>query len=174
MLRGNRQEATRKRVAVIGLGRFGSSVARVCHELGYDVTAIDIDEERVAERRTTPPSPRRPMALTRRRCCRWGSIGPRSPSSVRAEHRREHQLRADPEADRRALGHRQGGDRDPRRDPDQGRCRPNRLPRAGSRGPGCPFAGDPASRCLHEPVPDLRCRSHGSSPALPWARRLLR
>ena len=43
MLGGNRQEATRKRVTVIGLGRFGSSVARVCHELGYDVTAIDID-----------------------------------------------------------------------------------------------------------------------------------
>ncbi|HEX5991390.1 MAG TPA: TrkA family potassium uptake protein [Thermomicrobiales bacterium] len=49
MLGGNRQEASRKRVAVIGLGRFGTSVARVCHELGYDVTAIDIAEERVAE-----------------------------------------------------------------------------------------------------------------------------
>ena len=36
-------------MSVIGLGRFGSSVARVCHELGYDVTAIDIDEDRVAE-----------------------------------------------------------------------------------------------------------------------------
>jgi trk system potassium uptake protein TrkA len=36
-------------VAVIGLGRFGSSVARVCHELGYEVTAIDIAERRVAE-----------------------------------------------------------------------------------------------------------------------------
>jgi trk system potassium uptake protein TrkA len=45
----DRQESMRKRVAVIGLGRFGSSVARVCHELGYDVTAIDIDEKRVAE-----------------------------------------------------------------------------------------------------------------------------
>ena len=44
-----RQELERKRVAVIGLGRFGTSVARVCAELGYDVTAIDIDEERVAE-----------------------------------------------------------------------------------------------------------------------------
>ncbi len=43
MLGGNRQEAPRKRVAVIGLGRFGSSVARVCHDLGYEVTAIDID-----------------------------------------------------------------------------------------------------------------------------------
>lgn len=34
---------------MIGLGRFGSSVARVCFELGYDVTAIDIDEKRIAE-----------------------------------------------------------------------------------------------------------------------------
>jgi trk/ktr system potassium uptake protein len=39
----------RKRVAVIGLGRFGTSVAMVCHELGYDVTALDISERRVAE-----------------------------------------------------------------------------------------------------------------------------
>ena len=38
-----RQELERKRVAVIGLGRFGTSVARVCAELGYDVTAFDID-----------------------------------------------------------------------------------------------------------------------------------
>lgn len=49
MLGGSRPDNARKRVAVIGLGRFGSSVARVCHELGYDVTAIDIDEARVAE-----------------------------------------------------------------------------------------------------------------------------
>ena len=49
MLGGNRQNVSRRRVAVIGLGRFGSSVARVAHELGYDVTAIDISEERVAE-----------------------------------------------------------------------------------------------------------------------------
>jgi trk system potassium uptake protein TrkA len=49
MLGGNRAEAPRKRVAVIGLGRFGSSVARVCHDLGYEVTAIDIEEARVAE-----------------------------------------------------------------------------------------------------------------------------
>jgi trk system potassium uptake protein TrkA len=45
----DRQDVARKRVAVIGLGRFGASVARVCHELGYDVTAVDIDEKRVAE-----------------------------------------------------------------------------------------------------------------------------
>lgn len=43
------QESARRRVAVIGLGRFGSSVARVCFELGYDVTAVDIDEKRIAE-----------------------------------------------------------------------------------------------------------------------------
>lgn len=49
MLRGSRPDNARKRVAVIGLGRFGSSVARVCHVLGYDVTAIDIDEDRVAD-----------------------------------------------------------------------------------------------------------------------------
>ncbi|MBA2595728.1 MAG: TrkA family potassium uptake protein [Chloroflexia bacterium] len=50
MKRGaDRHSSARTRVAVIGLGRFGSSVARVCHELGYDVTAIDISEARVAE-----------------------------------------------------------------------------------------------------------------------------
>src|SRR5215212_4712444 len=48
MLRGNRPETPRKRVAVIGLGRFGNSVAAVCYDLGYDVTAIDITESRVA------------------------------------------------------------------------------------------------------------------------------
>jgi trk system potassium uptake protein TrkA len=49
MLGRDREHPVRKRVAVIGLGRFGSSVARVCFELGYDVTAVDIDEKRVAE-----------------------------------------------------------------------------------------------------------------------------
>jgi trk system potassium uptake protein len=49
-MRGShRQEAGRKRIAVIGLGRFGNRVAQVCHELGYEVTAIDIDERRVAD-----------------------------------------------------------------------------------------------------------------------------
>ncbi|MCA9880250.1 MAG: TrkA family potassium uptake protein [Thermomicrobiales bacterium] len=47
-MRGH-QTGGRKRVAVIGLGRFGTSVAMVSHELGYDVTAIDISERRVAE-----------------------------------------------------------------------------------------------------------------------------
>lgn len=49
MRREVRQESPRKRVSVIGLGRFGSSVAQVCAELGYDVTAIDVDEQRIAE-----------------------------------------------------------------------------------------------------------------------------
>lgn len=49
MLGQGRQQAPRKRVSVIGLGRFGSSVAEVCADLGYDVTAIDIDEARIAE-----------------------------------------------------------------------------------------------------------------------------
>jgi trk system potassium uptake protein len=48
MLGGNRPETSRKRVTVIGLGRFGNSVAAVCYDLGYDVTAIDINEARVA------------------------------------------------------------------------------------------------------------------------------
>jgi trk system potassium uptake protein len=47
-VRGN-QQSGRKRVAVIGLGRFGTSVAMACHELGYDVTALDISERRVSE-----------------------------------------------------------------------------------------------------------------------------
>jgi trk system potassium uptake protein TrkA len=48
MLGGLRPEAPQTRVAVVGLGRFGASVARTCHGLGYDVTAIDIQQERVA------------------------------------------------------------------------------------------------------------------------------
>lgn len=48
----NSQQPTarnRERIAVIGLGRFGSSAARVLHEIGYEVTAIDVSETRVAE-----------------------------------------------------------------------------------------------------------------------------
>lgn len=37
------------RVVVIGLGRFGRSVARSLHELGYEVIAIDLDERKVEE-----------------------------------------------------------------------------------------------------------------------------
>ena len=37
------------RITVIGLGRFGRSVARTLHELGYEVIAIDMDERRVEE-----------------------------------------------------------------------------------------------------------------------------
>jgi trk system potassium uptake protein TrkA len=38
-----------RRVVVIGLGRFGQSVARTLHELRYEVTAIDVDERAVEE-----------------------------------------------------------------------------------------------------------------------------
>jgi trk system potassium uptake protein TrkA len=38
-----------ERVAVIGLGRFGTSLARNLHDLGYEVTAVDISERRVAD-----------------------------------------------------------------------------------------------------------------------------
>lgn len=34
-----------RQYAVIGLGRFGASVARTLHQLGYEVLAIDADEE---------------------------------------------------------------------------------------------------------------------------------
>jgi trk system potassium uptake protein TrkA len=37
------------RVAVIGLGRFGSSLARSLHDLGYEVTTVDLDARRVEE-----------------------------------------------------------------------------------------------------------------------------
>ena len=44
-----RRETQEHRVTVIGLGRFGRSVARTLHELGYEVTAIDRDERQVEE-----------------------------------------------------------------------------------------------------------------------------
>jgi len=44
-----RRETEDRRVTVIGLGRFGRSVARTLYELGYEVTAIDRDEHQVEE-----------------------------------------------------------------------------------------------------------------------------
>ncbi|GAB7388397.1 TrkA family potassium uptake protein [Bacillaceae bacterium] len=41
--------AAKPQFAVIGLGRFGSSVARTLYENDYDVMAIDINEERIQE-----------------------------------------------------------------------------------------------------------------------------
>lgn len=38
-----------KQYAVIGLGRFGTSVARTLYELNNDVLAIDIDEEKIQD-----------------------------------------------------------------------------------------------------------------------------
>lgn len=37
--------AKNKQYAVLGLGRFGASVARTLHKLGYEVLAVDADEE---------------------------------------------------------------------------------------------------------------------------------
>ena len=37
----------KKQFAVIGMGRFGSSVARTLSELGCEVLAVDVDEERI-------------------------------------------------------------------------------------------------------------------------------
>ncbi|MEW4368237.1 potassium channel family protein [Paenibacillus kandeliae] len=39
----------RKQYAVIGIGRFGSSIAKTLSEMGFDVLAIDSDEHRVQE-----------------------------------------------------------------------------------------------------------------------------
>ncbi|CAN5852158.1 MAG: potassium channel family protein [Thermomicrobiales bacterium] len=44
-----RRSGSEDRVAVIGLGRFGTSVARTLHELGYEVTAIDRGEKQIQE-----------------------------------------------------------------------------------------------------------------------------
>ena len=49
MASGNGKVWKPERVVVIGLGRFGTSTAFTLHELGYEVTAIDIDERNVAE-----------------------------------------------------------------------------------------------------------------------------
>lgn len=41
------RDVSEERVIVVGLGRFGRSVARTLHDLGYEVTAIDLDERQV-------------------------------------------------------------------------------------------------------------------------------
>jgi len=49
---GEQQEGEllkKKQFAVIGLGRFGISMADTLHKMGYDVLAIDKDEQRVQE-----------------------------------------------------------------------------------------------------------------------------
>jgi trk system potassium uptake protein len=45
----SRRSGAPERVAVIGLGRFGRSVAQELHELGYEVTAIDLSAKLVQE-----------------------------------------------------------------------------------------------------------------------------
>ena len=43
------QRGAPERVALIGLGRFGTRAAPTWHDLGFDVTAIDRGEKQVAE-----------------------------------------------------------------------------------------------------------------------------
>ncbi|HEV2128670.1 MAG TPA: TrkA family potassium uptake protein [Thermomicrobiales bacterium] len=43
----SRRDSTLERVTVIGLGRFGTSLVRHLYEIGYDVIAIDINQEHV-------------------------------------------------------------------------------------------------------------------------------
>lgn len=45
----NRRMEDGDRVAVIGLGRFGTSVARTLNDLGYEVTAVDRGERQIRE-----------------------------------------------------------------------------------------------------------------------------
>lgn len=49
MTENGQRPGASERVTVIGLGRFGTSLARTLHELGYEVTAIDRDEKRIQE-----------------------------------------------------------------------------------------------------------------------------
>ncbi len=49
MTENGRRPGTSERITVIGLGRFGTSLARTLHELGYEVTAIDRNEQRIQE-----------------------------------------------------------------------------------------------------------------------------
>lgn len=44
-----RNRKSTKQFAVIGLGRFGSSLARTLYSMGYEVLAIDLDENRIQE-----------------------------------------------------------------------------------------------------------------------------
>lgn len=39
---------TKKSFIIIGLGRFGTSIAKILSEMNYDILAVDIDEDRVA------------------------------------------------------------------------------------------------------------------------------
>ena len=45
----SRRSGAPERVSVIGLGRFGRSLAKTLHELGYEVTAIDLNEKLVQD-----------------------------------------------------------------------------------------------------------------------------
>lgn len=45
----SKRNGAKERVTIIGLGRFGRSVAKTLHELGYEVTAIDLSAKLVQE-----------------------------------------------------------------------------------------------------------------------------
>jgi trk system potassium uptake protein len=45
----SKRNGSHERVTIIGLGRFGRSVAKTLHELGYEVTAIDLNAKLVQE-----------------------------------------------------------------------------------------------------------------------------
>ena len=47
--RGNLEEHMKKQAVVIGLGRFGSSIASALYQMGHDVLAIDLDEKNVQD-----------------------------------------------------------------------------------------------------------------------------
>lgn len=49
MRNNGRKPGQSERVVVIGLGRFGTSVARTLHELGYEVTAIDRGDKQIQD-----------------------------------------------------------------------------------------------------------------------------
>ena len=40
---------SKKQVVVVGLGRFGESLAKTVYDLGHDVLVIDMDEEKIAD-----------------------------------------------------------------------------------------------------------------------------
>ena len=46
---GGVKSGEHRRVSVIGLGRFGESAALALADIGYEVTALDLDERKVAE-----------------------------------------------------------------------------------------------------------------------------
>ena len=55
-----------KEVGVIGLGKFGLSLATALTDLGIKVVGVDVNPNTSAGRRTSSPRPSRPTLRTRR------------------------------------------------------------------------------------------------------------